>query len=393
MAQTEVIQVDGDLSKILAGNVDSILTPENEKKEEKKEERQGGFKQVVDTSFKWDELSTLLEKEETEELKEEGGGGAVGETTQVEEKKTPGRKVADLVSVVNELVEAGDLFPFEDGAPKTIEEAKELIKLNLSETKKSTFDDVWKQKVETYSPQIQAILHYAEQGGGDVTPLLSAISEVEKNTNLDMETEAGQENVITEFLKLSEWSDEDIKEEIETAKDLGKLKSKAEKFFPKLSQMNQQRIQMLMEEQTEREKQAQEARNRYLSTIKNTLDKDKLGEVKLSRQEKAMIWDGLTDVRHKSWSGQPTNLFFKKLEEMQAGDKVDYDHFLEIVYHTLNRGAFKDKLREEIKTAETAETVRKLKTQERRATTQETMFDEEPKKNVVKRQGFKNPFS
>lgn len=395
MAQTEVTQVSQeDLSSILAGRVDSILTPEikDETKVEKKEEVSTKFKQPIDTNFSWDDLHKL-NGEETKEEDTEGGGGTVGEAATTEEKKTPGRKATDLVSAVNDLVESGVLFPFEDGAPKTIEEAKELIKLNLTESKNTTDEDVWKKKIETYSPQIQAILHYAEQGGGDVTPLLSAISEVEKNTNLDLETEVGQENVITEFLKVSGWSEEDIKEEIETAKDLGKLKTKAEKFLPKLTQMNQERIQLLMDEQSERERQAQDARNRYLTTIKTTLDKDKLGDVKLTRQEKALIWDGLTDIRHKSWSGQPTNMFFKKLEEMQAGDKVDYDHFLEIVYHTLNRGAFKDKLREEIKTAEAVDTVRKLKTQERKATTQETLYDEEPnKRNVIKRQGFKNPW-
>lgn len=388
MAQTEITTISqDDLSQILAGKVESILTPETEKKEDENKdlEKKESFKKPVDTNFNWSDLSSLVKDEDLEEP------NTPVDQNKPDEKKA-GRKPADLVSMVNELVETGDLFPFEDGAPKTIEEARELIKLNIAETKKSTIDDVWKQKVESYSPQIQAILHYAEQGGSDVTPLISAISEVERSNNIDLETEEGQSNVISEYLKVSGWSEEDIKEEIETAKDLGKLKTKAEKFLPKLNEMNQQRIQMLMEEQNEREKHAQEAKERYLSTIKNTLDKDKLGDVKLTRQEKAMIWDGLTDVRHRSWSGQPTNLFFKRLEEMQAGDKADYDHFLEIVYHTLNRGAFKDKLKEEIKTVQTVDTIRKLKTEERKATTQETMFDEEKPKNSIKRQAFKNPW-
>jgi len=392
MAQTEVTPISQeDLSQILSGKVDSILTPEVENKpEEKVENKTQGFKKPVDTDFKWNELGNLVDQDDDKE--DDKKVDDIIDTSKPDEKKVPGRKVTDLVSVVNELVETGELFPFEDGAPKTIEEARELIKLNLAETKKSTIDDVWKQKIESYSPQIQAILHYAEQGGSDVTPLLSAMSEVESTVNLDLETEKGQEQVITEFLKVSGWSEEDIKEEIETAKDLGKLKNKAEKFLPKLNQMNQQRIQMIMEEQQAREEEAKDARNKYLSTIKNTLDKDKLGDIKLSRQEKALIWDGLTDVRHKSWSGQPTNLFFKRLEELQAGDKADYDYFLEVVYHTLNRSGFKDKLKEEIKTAETVDTVRKLKTQERKATTQETMYNEDSPKNVIKRQAFKNPW-
>lgn len=390
MAQTEVKQIDeSELSRILSGNVDSILTPETKEKTEETNEGGGGggsqtFKKV-DNNFKWNELEKLDEKQE-EEVKLE-------ETTEPEEKK-PGRKPSDIVSMINDLVEVGDLFGFEDGPAKTIEEAKELIKLNLAETKKSTLDQIWEDKVKTYSPQIQAIINYAERGGSDVSPLLSAISEVEKSTDFDIESEKGQEDIISEYLKVQGWSEDEIKEEIETAKDLNKLKKKAESFLPKLNQMNQQRLESIMAEQAEREKEADEARRNYLSTIKNTLDKDKLGDIKLTRQDKALIWDGLTDVKYRSWSGQPTNAFFKKLEELQAGDKADYDHFLEIAYLTLNRGSFKDKIRTEIKTEVTAETSRKLKTLDnKKANTSEGFFEEETnRKPTVKRQGFKNPW-
>lgn len=387
MAQTEVKQIDeSELSRILSGNVDSILTPETKEKTE--ELNEGGGSQTfkkVDSNFKWNELEKLDEKPE-EEVKLE-------EPTEPEEKK-PGRKPSDIVSMINDLVEVGDLFGFEDGPAKTIEEAKELIKLNLAETKKSTLDQIWEDKVKTYSPQIQAIINYAERGGSDVSPLLSAISEVEKSTDFDIESEKGQEDIISEYLKVQGWSEDEIKEEIETAKDLNKLKKKAESFLPKLNQMNQQRLESIMAEQAEREKEADEARRNYLSTIKNTLDKDKLGDIKLTRQDKALIWDGLTDVKYRSWSGQPTNAFFKKLEELQAGDKADYDHFLEIAYLTLNRGSFKDKIRTEIKTEVTAETSRKLKTLDnKKANTSEGFFEEETnRKPTVKRQGFKNPW-
>lgn len=389
MAQTETTTVSQDeLSAILSGKADSIIIPTEDKPEEKKEDKKPeAFKKVVNTEFSWSEIEKLTEDTPEEEKKDN-----LVEPVEGEAKKV-GRKVSDLVSMVNDLVEAGDLKPFDDGPAKTIEEARELIKLNLEQTKNSTVDDIWQDKIKKYSPQVQAILHYAEGGGTDVTPLLSAIAEVERTTNLDLNTEEGQESIISEFLKVSGWPEEEIEEEIETTKDLGKLKTKAEKFLPKLEQMNQQRIQAMMAEQEQRQAENEEARKKYLSTIKNTLDKDILGEIKLTRQDKALVWDGLTDIRYTSWSGQPTNLFFKKLEEMQAGDKADYDHFLEIVYHTLNRGAFKDKLKNEIKNTETANTVRKLKIGEQKNASASEGFDEIDPKKVVKRQGFRNPWS
>lgn len=393
MAQTEVTPVTQDeLSQILGGNVESILTPQNTENKEEKKQNQEGFKKPIDTEFTWAELEKDLEKKEgnQEEPKLEGSGGVVGQTDQ---EKKPGRKPSDLVTMINELVDSQELSGFDDGPVKTIEEAKELIKLNIEKSKNSTIEDVWKDKVTSYSPQIQAILQYAEQGGTDVSPLISAIAEIERISDFSLETEQGQETIISEYLKATGWSEEDIKEEIETAKDLGKLKVKAEKFQPKLNQISQERAQVIMEEQEMRKRQSEEARRSYLSTIKDTLEKEKLGEMKLVRQEKAQIWDGLTDIKYTSWSGQPTNLFFKKLEEMQAGDKADYDHFLEVVYHTLNRKAFKDKLKEELKTQETVNTVRKLKIEEsKKQTTNEGFDEDEPRKNTIKRTGFKNPW-
>lgn len=401
MAQTEVKTITQDeLSQILHGDASSVLLPEEPIKKEEpviKKEATEGFKPLVDTNFNWTELKEKLDGNTDPELPPVVTDTEPTEPVVVKDdtEKKAGRKPSDPVTLVNELVESGVLFDFEDGPAKTIEEAKELIKLNIEENKKTSADKFWEDKIKTYSPQVQAIIHYAEGGGADVTPLLSAISQVEKTSEFNVEDEAGQEAIISEYLKVTGWGDEEIKEEIETAKDLNKLKKKAETFLPKLNQMHEQRIQMIMAEQEETRKEAESARRNYLNTIKTTLDKDKLGDVKLSRQEKAMIWDGLTEVKYTSWSGQPTNLFFKKLEELQAGDKADYDHFLEVVYNTLNRTSFKEKIRTEINNQVTAETVKKLKIQEtKKSSTQEGFFDEgERKPNSVKRSSFKNPWS
>lgn len=396
MAQTEVTQItENELSAILSGNSDSILTPKEpeikveEKKAEKLDPTGQQFKKPIDVEFTWDELKGEAEKVEegTENIVE------TGQEEKTEEKRV-GRKPSDIVTMVNELVTAGDLFGFEGEDVKTIEDAKELIKLNVLEARKATQDEIWNEKIKTYSPQVQAVLQYAEKGGQDLSPLISAIAEVEKITDHNIETEAGQENIIKEYYKLQGWKDDEITEEIETAKDLNKLKIKAEKFLPKILESEQHRIESIMAEQEQREAEMQEARTKYLSTIKTTLDKDTLGEIKLTRQEKATIWDGVTDVRYKSWSGQPTNLFFKTLEELQAGDKADYNRFLEVVFLTLNPSTFKEKLKTELNNQTVAQTVRQLKVQEsKKINPSEGFFEEnEKQKPSIKRQAFKNPW-
>lgn len=392
MAQTEVTPISQDeLSAILSGKADSVIIPKEgeEKAEDKKEDKVENFKVPIDEDFKWTDLAKLEEKtEESEEKKSQPVKSTETVIGKVEDKKQDSFLIA-----LNDLITSGDLVGFEDGDIKSVDEAKELIRLNVQEAKKSGFTDVWKEKVEGFSPQVQAILKYAESGGHDILPLLNAISKVEEVSNFDIETEEGQEEILKQYLKVQGWEDEDIKEEIETAKDINKLKAKAEKWLPKLDQMHQQRVDQMMQEQAEAEKEAEAARQNYLTTIRTTLSKEKLADIKLGREDKAMLWDSLTDIKYKSWSGQPTNKFFKKLEEIQAGKTADYDHFLEIVHMTVDPKGYKEKLKEQLKTETTVETARKLKVDQKRNSNSETLFEEEQKKPTIQRSGFKNPFA
>ncbi len=296
MAETSVTQIsEKEISSILAGNVESVLIPEEEKVEDKVEDVKiedkkvdTGFKKPIDNDFKWSDLEPT-EAVETEEVVENG----VKKTIEV-------KKPTEFLSVINDLITDGDLVGFEEGDIKSLDEAKELIRLNVQEAKKSGFEDVWKDKVESFSPQVQAILKYAETGGQDILPLLNAISKVEEVSNFDIDTEEGQEEIIKQYLKVQGWEEDDILEDIETAKDNDKLKAKAEKWLPKLNQMHQQRVDQMMAEQEEADKEAMEARQNYLNTIRTTLSKEKLTDVKLAKEDKAMLWDSLTDIKYKS---------------------------------------------------------------------------------------------
>lgn len=396
MPNIQVTSVSEDeISKILAGNVDSIITPEapkEEKKEEKTEETiiKEDIVPVLPADFKWSDLEKVDEEEEEKEEKVEEGKPE--SKTEVKDEGKKGRKPADFVSFINELVEAGDLLPFEDGSAKTIDEAKELIKLNLQQSKEASLDEVKKELKASYSPQIQAILEYADRGGQDITPLMSAIAEVEKTANLDPETESGQVAIVTEYLKATGQDEDEIKEYIETQKDLEKLKEKATKYLPKLNQMKTERIQAMMEEQEEQKKQIEETRKEYLGIIQETLNKDKLADLKLSRPEKHKLWSAVVDTSYRSFNGTPTNAFYKKLEELQVGKTANYDHFLELVYFAVDREGYKNKLKEELNSMASAETAKKLRVQTNKSTANGTPASDEPKKPAVRRAQFRSPY-
>lgn len=315
-------------------------------------------------------------------------------STEVADDTKRGRKPTDLVAVVNQLVEEDILFGFEDEEINTIEDVKELIKANLKYKEENSFEDLWKKKVETFNPQIQAIVHYAEKGGQDITPLLRAMAEVDATDRMDIETEEGQESVVREVLKIKGFDEEEIKDQIETLKDLDKLKAKADKFKPELDKLKEQRIQLMLQEQEERELQAKEAARVYLQTIQNTLTKEEVGGLRLKREEKARIVDALAVPKHKSLNGYNVNEFIKVLEELQFGKNANYDHFLNIVHYAIDRDGFLNKVKESLKNDVIVDNVKKLKTSKTvmANTLEETETQSSNGKPTIQRAGFKNPF-
>ena len=312
-------------------------------------------------------------------------------------KPKPGRKPADIINIVNQLITDDILEPFEEGDEiKTIDDVKDLIKLNLQKTKETAKSNWWEEEVKTYSPQIQAILHYAKQGGKDVTPLLDAISQVEEVADLDPDTEEGQIEIIRQTLRVKGIDDEEIEDQINTAKDLDKLKIKADKFLPELQSMKERHVQMLMRQEEQRKIQAAEASTQYLNTVKETLNKDSIGGMKLQREDKAKIFEALAVPKYKSLNGIQTNGFVKSLEDMQFGSKADYEHFLNIVHFSVDKESFLEKLKQSIKNELSVDTERKLRSAKTTtANTQGDIPDNTPTKpsKTVSRSGFKNPFN
>jgi hypothetical protein len=339
-----------------------------------------------------DELDT-----QTQSSKEDKSGASDNQGTPGEPKK--GRKPAEIVSLVNQLVEEEVLSGYANDKDeiepvRTIEEAKALIIENLKLKESKTEEDVWKTKIKSYSPQIQALLHYAEQGGQDISTLMGAIAQAEEASDLTLENEEGQTEIIRQTLKLKGFDDDEIKDQIDTLKDVNKLKSKAEKFLPELTKMQEKRVEMILQEQESRRKEAEDASRIYLTTVQNTLNKDKVGALSLQRQDKAKIFEALAVPKYRSLNGTPVNGFIKSLEEMQFGKNADYDHFTNIVHFAVDKEGFINKLKEELKAELTATTIKKLKTSKSTsANAQDEETSNPQKKNVITRDKFRNPYS
>lgn len=316
----------------------------------------------------------------------------------VKEESKKGRK-PEVVSLVNKLITEGDLLGFDDAEEvRTVEEAEELIKSNIKHIKESVEEESWKDRVKTkYSPQVQTIIHFAEQGAQsaeDLINLLGAIKDVEDINELDPNTVDGQKEIIRQSFLSKGFKEQFAEEQVALYSDLGeeRLKKQAESLYPDLQKLHQDNVAKQIQERELRNKHAEEGKRKYLTTIKETLDKDVVGSVPLQREDKYKIMDALAVQKFTSLNGQPTNGFIKTLEDLQFGDKKDYDLFLNIVHHAIDPKGFLEKVTSKAKTETTRENVRQIKAAKKVTPNSEQDKDTGPKTRTIKKTEFKNPF-
>lgn len=332
-------------------------------------------------------------------------GQAQGATKQAPAKQgdtsRKGRKPTDLVSAVSKLVEEDVLAGFQDSAEiKTNEEAIELLKLNLKQREEEATENAFKNKVKGYSPQVQTILHYAEQGAQSATEimqLMGAMKEMEELYDFDTSDTNGQEAIVRQYYKSKGFKDNYIDKQLTLIKDAGKenLKEEAEAFLPELLADNEKRIQEKIRQQEANKKRAEEASRAYISTVKSTLTAgDKMEEVPIGKEDKAKVFEAIANPKYNSLSGMPTTQFVKTLEDLQFGENKNYAHFLNVVRYTIDPKGFVNSLKQSLENniaATTQRTLRQTKTSSPTSAEPVAGNNNNTSKKTIKKD-FVNPF-
>lgn len=289
--------------------------------------------------------------------------------TIVEEKNdpiVPKEIPADFSSSLKKLFEEEVLFGFQDDkgeleVPKTVDELKEVIAANKEEWKKEFQAQFEKDYTSDLSPQIQSILDYGKKGGTNIEPLLQKWAKAEKISNLD-ETDLNQaEKIYKEYKSAIGESEEEYADELQLLKDSNKLTSRAATLKPKLIQAEEEALNAEIAAQEKRDEIAKKAIEQYKTVVKTTLQKGKLGEVVLDKQEQQNLFDLTIPNQYKTYSGRGSG-FDKILEDLQFGDKQDYEHFLQVVKFASDKEGFLNKIKTEAKKDTQANIVRQLKT-------------------------------
>lgn len=371
--KTSVSQVDINIDDIFGGapGADSIVLPEEEKKP------------TVFSVPKTD--LTFLDK--TEEEEEEDGKsktftteaakqivddilGAPGEEEEEETSTSKGRPKVDksgMVEIFNKLIEEELIIPFEDDKPLedySMNDWKELLQANFEERESKIKQSTPKEFFEALPEELQVAAKYVADGGQDLKGLFYALAQVETVNALDPADEMDQEGIVRSYLLATGFgTDDEIDEEINSWKDLGKLEQQANKFKPKLEKMQEQILAQKLAEQEAMKQQQEHAAAAYMDNVYKALQPGELNGLKLDKKTQNMLYAGLVQPAYPSISGRNTNLLGHLLEKHQFVEP-NYSLVAEALWLLSDPDGYRSKIMEQGKNKAVENTVRQLKTEQ-----------------------------
>ena len=316
------------------------------------------------------------EAEQGEEVKEDVNIdeviNSIDEVTEEDEKKEKrGRKkISGISDVFSKLIKEDKIVPFDDDKPLEEYSAKdweELIQANLEERANEVRRETPKQFFDSLPQELQIAARYVADGGTDLKGMFATLSQVEENRSLDIKKSGDQERIITEYLSATGYgTTEEIAEEIEIWKDLGKLEQQAMKFKPKLDKMQEKVVARKLQEQEMKKKQQEQASQQYMKNVYETLKGGSISDIKIDKKTQAMLYNGLVQPSYPSVSGKNTNLLGHLLEKYQFVEP-NYGLISEALWLLQDPQGYKQRIMDKGAQATVEKTVRKLKTEQSNA--------------------------
>jgi hypothetical protein len=387
--ETTVEQVNIDIDALFGAEANSVMLPETNTKSVFKapeEDVDMSFAENKTKDAAVNETETVEEtvEEITEETKKEVTNTEIESEAQkvfdsldeaeeeeeglVQKKETRGRKKIEGISgVFQKLIKEDKIVPFDDDKSLDDYSSKdweELIEANLEERASQVRRETPKQFFEALPTELKVAAQYVADGGTDLKGLFKTLAYVEESRELNPENSKDQEKIIYDYLQATGYgTQEEIADEIEIWKDLGKLEQQAMKFKPKLDKMQETVVARKLEEQQMRQQQQEQASKQYMHNVYETLKEGKIKDLKLDKKTQSMIYNGLVQPAYPSVSGKNTNLLGHLLEKYQFVEP-NYNLISEVLWLMADEKGYKAKIMEKGAQKSIEKTVRKLKTEQ-----------------------------
>ena len=269
----------------------------------------------------------------------------------VNKTENRGRKpITGMTDLISSLVKKEKLFAFDDDGKSlddyTAKDFEELIEANMEEARADVRRETPKQFFDALPNELKVAARYVADGGTDLKSLFKTLGQAEDTYDLDLSTEKGQEQIIMEYLSSTDYgTPEEINEEIEIWKDLGKLEQQAAKFKPKLDKAQERIVAQKLQEQQLKQEQQANASKQYMSNVYNTLKDGKIGDISVDKKTQSMLYNGLVQPAYPSVSGKNTNLLGHLLEKYQF-QEPNYPLITEALWLLSDPNGYKSKIME-----------------------------------------------
>jgi hypothetical protein len=390
---TTVDQVEINIDDLFGSpGADSVMLPSDDKTDSKP--KSVFSKENVDVTF-LDKPVTSEQKTEEAENKaevEETIAELDGLISQEEDNGNKGRPKVDksgLHELAQKMIEEGALVPFDDDKSLdeyTTKDFRELFDANFEEREAKIKANMPKEFFNSLPEELQIAAKYVADGGQDLKGLFRTLAQVEEMIQLDPSDENDQAEIARQYLHTTRFGTaEEIESEIQDWNDLGKLEQKANQFKPKLDRMQEEVIARQLAEQEERKEKQSNAAKEYTENVYNTLLTGELGGIKLDKKTQSALYSGLVQPNYPSISGKPTNMLGHLLEKYQFVEPR-HDLIAEALWLLSDPEGYKVKIKEQGGKQATEKTVRLLKTEEARKTSNTARDDEQENRKPYNKQ-------
>lgn len=352
------------ISKIGMEEIDKEL----EEKVTEKPKSANTAKDILDLSTSLPDMGEAFEKEV-----EPGAEG--NEPEPVEKTEMKGK--SSLVKFLKKKIEAGQYAPYggENGYDEskqkiddyltslTYDQLEDLIDLNQDTRENKTKEEYREEFFNSLPGHLKHVAKYLADGTVDPEDVYASLMRVEQNRKLDPTDVSDQETIAKNYLTLTDFgTPQEVAEQIEEWKEANTLGKKVAAFKPKLDAMEEQQTIAYAQQAEEFKKEQEQAAAWYASSVEEVLRKGEIGGFKVDRKKQEQLYNSLLlDIQPSPRTGQPTNALWRKLEEIQVV-KPDFDFFLEIADHILNRDQFIGRMKQEGANGQQSKITKELKT-------------------------------
>jgi hypothetical protein len=243
--------------------------------------------------------------------------------------------------------------------------------------------------IETFSPGLQLIADYVEQGGNDVIDFAQKVAQLEATDYLDVAEDSDQETIVRAYYAMtSKLKPDEIEEEITKYKDRGELAARAEKLKPRVIEEQQKSLAKEMQKQKYMKEQLNKRRANYITGVAEVLKTGEINGIKVDKNTQGKLFAGLTQPTYALPSGAMVNEFTYLLNKHQTDS--NHSVLAEVLWLLSDPEGYKKQLKEAGAKNSIENTVKKLKTEEGRkiASAQADDEEEEKKKKVSAVQGI-----